>query len=129
MTDIAESGSTKLKCTVSGFHPQAIDVYFVKGDNDKIETATSTGVLPNNDGTYYIEKWIETDPQDKYHHSCHIEHESLKSTLIVKLDQTSNIALIVGIVIAVVAVILIVVIAVVIWKKKQKGKDEKRLME
>ncbi|XP_043939239.1 major histocompatibility complex class I-related gene protein-like isoform X2 [Protopterus annectens] len=119
MTEKTESGSTNLKCRATGFYPRDIDVYFVKGDNDRIETATSSGILPNSDGTYYTEKWTEIDPQDKYNHSCHIEHEGLKSKLIVKLDQTSNVALIVGI-IAAVAVILMAVITVVIWKKKQK---------
>ncbi|XP_043938088.1 class I histocompatibility antigen, F10 alpha chain-like [Protopterus annectens] len=120
MTDKTDGDNTKLKCTVSGFHPQDIDVYFVKDDDNKIETTTSTGLLPNSDGTYYTEKWIEIDPRDKYHYSCHTEHESLESKLIVKLDPESNVALIAGIVIAVVAVILIAIISVVIWKKKQK---------
>ncbi|XP_043939240.1 major histocompatibility complex class I-related gene protein-like [Protopterus annectens] len=122
-----DGDNTKLKCTVSGFYPRDIDVYFVK-DKDKIETATTTGILPNSDGTYYIAKWIEIDPQNKNQYSCHVEHEHLKLNR--KLDSESNVALIAGIIIAAaVAMILIAVIAVVIWKKQQNGHQEILQME
>ncbi|XP_073494142.1 class I histocompatibility antigen, F10 alpha chain-like [Phyllobates terribilis] len=100
-----EKGDTmKLHCQVYGFHPRAVDVKWMNGE-DEVHLYETTRVLPNPDGTYQIRVSAEVTPKEGDKHSCKVDHSSLEEPLLVQWEpQTSTVwviavAIIVGVVI------------------------------
>ncbi|KAM4019562.1 major histocompatibility complex class I-related gene protein-like [Anomaloglossus baeobatrachus] len=76
-----EKGDTmKLHCQVYGFHPRAVDVRWMNGE-DEVHSYETTHVLPNPDGTYQIRVSAEVTPKEGDRYSCNVDHSSLEEPL------------------------------------------------
>ncbi|GCC37512.1 hypothetical protein chiPu_0016016 [Chiloscyllium punctatum] len=111
--------SNRLSCLVTGFYPQAIEVTLQR-NGVLIDETLSTGILPNHDRTYQIQKWIEFDPEDQAEYSCQVEHSGLEEKLVVIYvpKSHSQVLVTVAIVFVLLGIISLAVVAVVIHKKK-----------
>nr|AAI67625.1 LOC100170569 protein [Xenopus tropicalis] len=78
----SESG-TKLHCRVYGFYPRDVEVKWIKNGRDEIHSEEAAQILPNPDGTYQIRVSVGVTPEGGATYSCHIDHSSLNSTLVV----------------------------------------------
>ncbi|XP_072331101.1 class I histocompatibility antigen, F10 alpha chain-like [Scyliorhinus torazame] len=79
----------------------------------------SSGVRPNHDGTYQMEKRTEYDTESaKY--SCKVDHSGLTEPMILFYEPKADsmVPVIVGVVIAVLVLIALAIVGVVIYKKK-----------
>ncbi|XP_072113432.1 major histocompatibility complex class I-related gene protein-like isoform X2 [Mobula birostris] len=65
-----------LQCSVFGFYPTAIKVSWFQNEKHVSETK-STGVLPNEDGTYQLRSVLDIDPFDGKKYYCHVNHSSM----------------------------------------------------
>ncbi|XP_078075249.1 uncharacterized protein LOC144497682 [Mustelus asterias] len=112
--------SNRLSCAVTGFYPQPIEVNLWRDVVVIVETLSS-GILPNQDSTYQIRKWIAFDPEDQAEYSCRVEHSGMKETLVVIYEpkSRSQVAVTVGIVVWVLVLITLIIVAVVIYNKKE----------
>uniref|UniRef100_H3AWB8 Ig-like domain-containing protein n=1 Tax=Latimeria chalumnae TaxID=7897 RepID=H3AWB8_LATCH len=77
----SEKNSIALTCIVTGFHPRAIDVAWIRDGDTRMDNAHTDGILPNEDGTYQIKKTIEIGSDDKHMYACEVEHSSLEQKL------------------------------------------------
>ncbi|CAJ0957370.1 unnamed protein product [Ranitomeya imitator] len=75
----------KLHCQVYGFHPRAVDVKWMNGE-DEVHSYETTNVLPNPDGTYQIRVSAEVTPKDGDRYSCYVDHSSLEEPLLIQWD-------------------------------------------
>ncbi|GCC37514.1 hypothetical protein chiPu_0016018 [Chiloscyllium punctatum] len=55
-----------------------------------INETLSTGILPIQDRTYQIRKWIEFDPENQAEYSCRVEHSGLEEKLVVIYGKTDS---------------------------------------
>uniref|UniRef100_UPI00398F335E major histocompatibility complex class I-related gene protein-like n=1 Tax=Pristiophorus japonicus TaxID=55135 RepID=UPI00398F335E len=110
-----------LHCIVIGFYPQSINVTWLKNGEHVPETK-STGVLPNEDGTYQLTTSLEFDPYDGKQYFCHIEHSSLSGGKTVpwegKVEKDKDVVLIV---LGVLLSLAIVLIVIYMWRKKRRA--------
>ncbi|XP_072885700.1 major histocompatibility complex class I-related gene protein-like [Hemitrygon akajei] len=74
--DAHKDNSWFLRCSVFGFYPTAIRVSWFQNGQHVSETK-STGVLPNEDGSYQLRSNLGFDPSDGKEYSCHINHSSM----------------------------------------------------
>ncbi|XP_078073757.1 class I histocompatibility antigen, F10 alpha chain-like [Mustelus asterias] len=109
-----------LHCAVRGFHPQSINVTWLKNGLQVPETK-STGLLPNEDGTYQLTTTLQFDPYDGKQYCCHIEHSSLPGGKTVawegKMKKDKHIGLIVAVVVVLLAVIVFIYIK---WRRRRE---------
>ncbi|XP_075179247.1 class I histocompatibility antigen, F10 alpha chain-like isoform X3 [Anomaloglossus baeobatrachus] len=113
-------GIMKLHCQVYGFHPRAVDVRWMNGE-DEVPSYETTNVLPNPDGTYQIRVSAEVTPKEGDRYSCYVDHSSLKEPLLVQWEPPQNPHLAVVITVVSIVLILTSVIAgvIIIYKKKK----------
>ncbi|GCB73049.1 hypothetical protein scyTo_0002318 [Scyliorhinus torazame] len=108
-----------LQCTVRGFYPQSIDVTWLKNGEHVPETR-STGLLPNEDGTYQLTTVLQFDPYDGKQYSCHIEHSSLPDGKTVpwegKMKKDRHVGLIVAGVVVSLAIIILIYLK---WRRQR----------
>uniref|UniRef100_UPI00398E58DE class I histocompatibility antigen, F10 alpha chain-like n=1 Tax=Pristiophorus japonicus TaxID=55135 RepID=UPI00398E58DE len=107
-----------LHCIVIGFYPQSINVTWLKNGEHAPETK-STGVLPNEDGTYQLTTSLEFDPYDGKQYSCHIEHSSLPGGKTVSWEgKDKHVGLIVmcGLV-----SLAFVIVLICMWRRKRRA--------
>uniref|UniRef100_UPI00398F1195 class I histocompatibility antigen, F10 alpha chain-like n=1 Tax=Pristiophorus japonicus TaxID=55135 RepID=UPI00398F1195 len=106
-----------LHCIVLGFYPQSINVTWLKNGEHAPETK-STGVLPNEDGTYQLTTSLEFDPYDGKQYSCHIEHSSLSGGKTVpwgKVEKDKHVGLIV---VCVLVSLAFVMVSIYMWRRR-----------
>ncbi|GCB79535.1 hypothetical protein scyTo_0020220, partial [Scyliorhinus torazame] len=109
--------SNKLSCVATGFYPQSIEVTMHRDEKDG--EMYSSGVRPNHDGTYQMEKRTEYDTESaKY--SCKVDHSGLTEPMILFYEPKADsmVPVIVGVVIAVLVLIALAIVGVVIYRKK-----------
>ncbi|XP_078422897.1 class I histocompatibility antigen, F10 alpha chain-like isoform X1 [Cetorhinus maximus] len=111
--------SNRLSCVVTGFYPQAIEVTLWR-DGVLTDETLSTGILPNHNRTYQIQKWMEFDLEDQAEYSCWVEHSGLEEEKVVIYEpkSQSQVPVMVGIILGIIA---LTVVAVVVYKKKASG--------
>ncbi|XP_075042617.1 class I histocompatibility antigen, F10 alpha chain-like isoform X4 [Mixophyes fleayi] len=90
ITGRKSSGVTKLQCWVSGFYPRDVDVKWMKNEQDEVPLDVDKQILPNPDGTYQTRVTVEVPTGEEERYSCHVDHSSLKGTLNVKWEKTSD---------------------------------------
>ncbi|KAM5146550.1 class I histocompatibility antigen, Non-RT1.A alpha-1 chain-like [Mantella aurantiaca] len=78
-------GMTKLQCLVYGFHPQAVDVKWVKNGKGQVPSEVMTPILPHPDGTYRIRVTVEVPTGEEDIYACRVDHSSLEEMLFVNL--------------------------------------------
>ncbi|XP_075179253.1 BOLA class I histocompatibility antigen, alpha chain BL3-7-like isoform X3 [Anomaloglossus baeobatrachus] len=118
-----EEGDTmKLHCQVYGFHPRAVDVRWMNGE-DEVPLYETTNVLPNPDSTYQIRVSTEVTPKEGDNYSCYVDHSSLKEPLLVRWEpkQDFPLAVIISVVVVLIIVIVLTVFGVIIYKKKKSN--------
>ncbi|XP_078074029.1 LOW QUALITY PROTEIN: class I histocompatibility antigen, F10 alpha chain-like [Mustelus asterias] len=110
--------SKKLSCAATGFYPQSIELKLRRGQAAADEY--SSGVRPNHDGTYQMEKQTDFEPSDPAKFSCVVDHAGLSQTLVVFYEPkpASMLPVIIGIVIAVLVLVALAVVGVVLYRKK-----------
>ncbi|XP_043936251.1 class II histocompatibility antigen, B-L beta chain-like isoform X2 [Protopterus annectens] len=83
-------GSEKyLVCFVHGFHPNNINVTWLRDGEELFYGVTSSGILPLRDGTFQIKKYLPITDNVEQSHACRIEHESLMESILVPWDPAA----------------------------------------
>ncbi|XP_056312592.1 H-2 class I histocompatibility antigen, Q10 alpha chain-like isoform X1 [Danio aesculapii] len=128
------SGKPKLKliCLATGFYPKDVILTIRKyrttlPDND----LESSGVRPNQDGTFQLRKSVYIYEDEKAEYDCHVFHRTLKEPIIVRWNGEYPSELPIAMIAAIIGVlILLVAIGVTVFILKKKNiignKDEKR---
>ncbi|KAK1336554.1 hypothetical protein QTO34_002586 [Cnephaeus nilssonii] len=65
-----------LVCHVSGFHPKPIWVKWMRGEQVQQRTQQS-GILPNADGTWYLQVFLQVEATETSGLYCRVRHSSL----------------------------------------------------
>ncbi|XP_067865830.1 major histocompatibility complex class I-related gene protein-like isoform X2 [Heterodontus francisci] len=109
----------RLSCVVTGFYPPDIEVTLWR-DELLIDETLSSGILPNHNNTFQIQKWTEFVPEDQAVYSCRVEHRALRETMVVIYgpQSDSQVPVILGIVFGIVLVIILIILAFFIYKKR-----------
>ncbi|XP_078422943.1 class I histocompatibility antigen, F10 alpha chain-like isoform X1 [Cetorhinus maximus] len=108
-----------LQCIVRGFYPQAIRVTWLK-NGERVPETNSTGLLPNEDGTYQLTTTLQFDPYGGKQYSCHIEHSSLPGGKTVPWGKVNFLDKHVGLIVTGVLVLLAIIILLYIkWKRRK----------
>ncbi|KAM4053548.1 class I histocompatibility antigen, F10 alpha chain-like [Anomaloglossus baeobatrachus] len=118
-----EKGDTmKLHCQVYGFHPRAVDVKWMNGE-DEVHSYETTRVLPNPDGSYQIRVSTEVTPKDGDRYSCYVDHSSLEGPMTIVWEPEKSSVWVIAVVVAVVvlAITLLVIVVFVIYKRRKAG--------
>ncbi|XP_077186702.1 major histocompatibility complex class I-related protein 1-like isoform X2 [Paroedura picta] len=111
----SEGSQETLFCRIYGFYPKQIEATWRKDGAAWERETLRGGVIRNSDGTFYT--WIstQTDPRERDHFRCHVEHVALKEPIERKLDRGPDSTWpIVGGVLGAVAVLLF--LAGVLWR-------------
>ncbi|XP_067865840.1 major histocompatibility complex class I-related gene protein-like [Heterodontus francisci] len=118
---IARSGHRWfLHCIVTGFYPQSISVTWLK-NGEHVSESKSTGLLPNEDGTYQITKFLEFDPYDGKSYSCHIEHSSLPGGKTVPWEEKVKKERHVGLIVMLVLLSLAIIVLIYMWRRRRRA--------
>nr|XP_055074958.1 zinc-alpha-2-glycoprotein-like isoform X4 [Misgurnus anguillicaudatus] len=115
----------KLTCLATGFYPKDVTLvirkYRTSLRDNEIE---STGVRPNDDGTYQLRKSVEIAENEKADYDCVVSHITLKEPIITKWDGKCSdcreplaIGVVIGIVITLVVVISVAAVGFYLYKK------------
>ncbi|XP_040180853.1 H-2 class I histocompatibility antigen, K-B alpha chain-like isoform X2 [Rana temporaria] len=111
----------RLECLVYGFHPQLLEVKWVRNGEDDVSSYEKTPILPHPDGTYQIRVSVEVPTREGDTYSCHVEHSSLgNETLRVKWDPSTsdNTPIIIGVVVVGAVLIIGAVIGFLIYRRR-----------
>ncbi|KAL6473445.1 hypothetical protein MHYP_G00170060, partial [Metynnis hypsauchen] len=82
------SGRLTLTCLATGFYPKDVTL-----DVRKFRTSlpehllTSSGVRPNEDGTYQLRKSVEIEEDEKAEYDCYVNHITLEKPIIKQWDK------------------------------------------
>ncbi|XP_058520917.1 H-2 class II histocompatibility antigen, E-S beta chain-like isoform X2 [Ochotona princeps] len=79
-----------LVCAVSGFYPGSIQVQWFRNEEEEEAGVVSTGLIRNGDWTFQTLVMLETVPESGEVYSCHVEHPSVSSPIIVEWRAQSN---------------------------------------
>ncbi|KAL7858766.1 hypothetical protein AOLI_G00188680 [Acnodon oligacanthus] len=121
----ANSGRLTLTCLATGFYPKSVTLHVRKFRTSLPEhLLTSSGVRPNEDGTYQLRKSVEIQEDETVDYDCYVHHSSLSEPIIHKWDRkctdcSGGLGVIIGGVSVV--VILLAVLGVVIFVLRKIG--------
>ncbi|CAM4654657.1 unnamed protein product [Caretta caretta] len=81
----APDGSITLSCYTRGSYPRPIHISWMRDGKDILVEKESSGILPNADGTYYMQSSLEISLQeeDRHCYACRVEHSSLAEPALV----------------------------------------------
>lgn len=120
---VHDSRKLTLTCLATGFYPKDVELCVRKfGTSLPEHLLTSSGVRPNEDGTYQLRKSVDINGDDPAHYDCYVTHSTLKEPVIKKWPNTNNgsgLGVIVGAVVGVIVLALAVGIALFVLKKKE----------
>ncbi|KAI4900280.1 hypothetical protein NFI96_008910, partial [Prochilodus magdalenae] len=126
-----ETNSNKLTltCLATGFYPKDVVVRLWKSNISLSEhLLTSSGVRPNEDGTYQLRKSVEIQKEHRADYHCYVTHSSFKESIITKLGGESSYGQIggvtVGVTVVVVAILAAVVGVIYICRRKRTSGEE-----
>ncbi|XP_070279331.1 T-cell surface glycoprotein CD1a-like [Myotis yumanensis] len=104
-----------LVCHVSGFHPKPIWVKWMRGEQVQQGTQQS-GILPNADGTWYLQVFLDVEATETSGLYCRVRHSSLGGQdILLYLEHPHNS---VGLIILAVMVPLVLLTALAFWLRK-----------
>ncbi|XP_006107885.2 T-cell surface glycoprotein CD1a-like [Myotis lucifugus] len=105
-----------LVCHVSGFHPKPIWVKWMRGQQVQQGTQQS-GILPNADGTWYLQVFLEVEATETSGLYCRVRHSSLGGQdILLYLEHHQGS---VGWIILAVMVPLVLLTALAFWLRKR----------
>ncbi|XP_049328699.1 uncharacterized protein LOC111190568 [Astyanax mexicanus] len=119
---VKDSRKLILTCLITGFYPKDVKMSLRKFNTllpDRL--ITSSGVRPNDDGTYQLRESVEISGDDPADYDCYVNHSSLTEPVMKKWVNTKNSAglvLIGGAVGGVIVILLIVLGVLFVLKKK-----------
>ncbi|XP_058525797.1 HLA class II histocompatibility antigen, DRB1 beta chain-like [Ochotona princeps] len=114
-----------LVCAVSGFYPGSIQVQWFRNGEEEEAGVVSTGLIRNGDWTFQTLVMLETIPESGEVYSCHVEHLSVSSPIIVEWKaqsasaQTKMLSGVGGLVLG----LLFQGLGLLIYFRSQKGED------
>ncbi|XP_065146980.1 class I histocompatibility antigen, F10 alpha chain-like isoform X5 [Paramisgurnus dabryanus] len=117
----------KLTCLATGFYPKDVTLVIRKYRTSLPEKEIeSTGVRPNEDGTYQLRKCVEIAENEKADYDCFVSHITLDEPIIIKWDgkciDCSGILIIGGVIGAVITLLVIAVaVGFYLYMKKRTG--------
>ncbi|KAG9281400.1 hypothetical protein AMEX_G4229 [Astyanax mexicanus] len=121
-----------LTCLITGFYPKDVKMSLRKFTTEIPEhLITSSGVRPNDDGTYQLRKSVEISGDDPTDYDCYLTHSSFKKPVMKKWVNTKNsagTALIGGAAVGVMVILLGVVLTVLIKKRKNGGAGREQVL-
>ncbi|XP_004424358.1 PREDICTED: HLA class II histocompatibility antigen, DQ beta 2 chain-like isoform X2 [Ceratotherium simum simum] len=79
-----------LVCSVTDFYPGQIKVRWFRNDQEETAGVVSTPLIRNGDWTFQILVMLEMTPQQGDVYTCHVEHPSLQSSIIVEWRAQSE---------------------------------------
>ncbi|KAI1901928.1 hypothetical protein AGOR_G00039470 [Albula goreensis] len=77
-----------LVCVVTGFYPKNISVEWEQDGKTIYENVLSTGLLPNNDLSYQVQKSLHSPNDGQHKYTCRVDHSSLPEPLRVDWDPS-----------------------------------------
>ncbi|XP_036436923.1 zinc-alpha-2-glycoprotein-like [Colossoma macropomum] len=84
---VTDSTKLTLTCLATGFYPKDVVVSVRKFRTSLPEhLLTSSGVRPNDDGTYQLRKSVEIQEDEKASYDCYVTHSSLDTPVIAEWD-------------------------------------------
>uniref|UniRef100_G1QG52 T-cell surface glycoprotein CD1a-like n=1 Tax=Myotis lucifugus TaxID=59463 RepID=G1QG52_MYOLU len=105
-----------LVCHVSGFHPKPIWVKWMRGEQVQQGTQQS-GILPNADGTWYLQVFLDVEATETSGLYCRVRHSSLGGQdILLYLEHHQGS---VGLIILAVMVPLVLLTALAFWLRKR----------
>ncbi|KAB0360027.1 hypothetical protein FD754_004183 [Muntiacus muntjak] len=119
-------GRLMLVCHTSGFYPKPIWVMWMRGEQEQQGTQRSD-VLPNADGTWYLQVSLDVETSEASDLSCRVRHSSLGGQdIILYWDHHSS----VGWIALAVTVTLVLMAGLAFWLRKHwthRGSPSSRL--
>ncbi|XP_060549429.1 major histocompatibility complex class I-related gene protein-like isoform X1 [Pantherophis guttatus] len=89
---IVDDSLEVLICQAFGFYPKEIQTIWTR-DGEACKYGTlHRNVVPNSDGTYYVQLSIEIDPKERNHFRCHLEHEGLQEPLVLSFKEETELS-------------------------------------
>ncbi|KAB0354840.1 hypothetical protein FD755_022299 [Muntiacus reevesi] len=79
-----------LVCSVTDFYPGQIKVRWFRNDQEETAGLVSTPLIRNGDWTFQILVMLEMTPQRGDVYTCHVEHPSLQSPIMVEWRAQSE---------------------------------------
>ncbi|XP_074093042.1 H-2 class II histocompatibility antigen, E-S beta chain-like [Macrotis lagotis] len=79
-----------LVCSVTGFYPGDIEVRWFLNGQEETAGVVSTGLMSNGDWTFQILVMLEMTPKRGDVYTCHVEHSSLDSPVILDWKAQSE---------------------------------------
>uniref|UniRef100_A0A6I8SAT0 Ig-like domain-containing protein n=1 Tax=Xenopus tropicalis TaxID=8364 RepID=A0A6I8SAT0_XENTR len=125
-TSISRSDSGKrLCCHVYGFYPKKVHIKVMKNGTEEVSPEEFKHILPNPDGTYQIRVSVGVTPEGGATYSCHVDHSSLNSTMVIPFaEPRESFYTIISLGAAV--VVALVVLGVFICRKKKDSDNTKQ---
>ncbi|XP_049328772.1 zinc-alpha-2-glycoprotein-like [Astyanax mexicanus] len=127
---VQDPKKVSLTCLATGFYPKDVDLCVRKfGTSIPDHLITTSGIRPNDDGTYQLRKSMEISGDDPADYDCCLTHSSLTEPVMKKWVKNINyveLALIGGAAAGVMVILLIllgVVLTVLIKKRKNGGAE------
>ncbi|XP_078211455.1 T-cell surface glycoprotein CD1a-like [Callithrix jacchus] len=108
-------GHLLLVCHVSGFYPKPVWVRWMRGEQEQPGTQRGD-ILPNADGTWYLQATLEVAAGEAADLSCRVKHSSLEGQDIVLYWEHHNS---VGLIILAVIVPLLLIVCLALWFRKR----------
>ncbi|XP_036420360.1 class I histocompatibility antigen, F10 alpha chain-like [Colossoma macropomum] len=125
------SGKLTLTCLATGFYPKDVTLCVRKFRTSLPEhLLTSSGVRPNEDGTFQLRKSVDIQEDETAEYDCYVNHITLAEPVITKWEpprSQGGLGLAIGGAVAGLIVLAVLVGVVIFIKNKQKcvSKDEK----
>ncbi|XP_066524834.1 zinc-alpha-2-glycoprotein-like [Hoplias malabaricus] len=117
-------GKLTLTCLATGFYPKDVKLCVRKFRTSLPEhLLTSSGIRPNEDGTYQLRKSVDVEEEDTAGYDCYVNHASLKEPVIKQWDGTcrdssGSMGLIIGAAVGGL-VLLVAVVGLLVFLKKR----------
>ncbi|XP_049328769.1 zinc-alpha-2-glycoprotein-like isoform X2 [Astyanax mexicanus] len=81
----------RLTCLATGFYPKDVELCVRKfGTSLPEHLLTSSGIRPNDDGTYQLRKSAEINGDDPADYDCYVNHTTLEKPVITKWVKPNN---------------------------------------
>ncbi|XP_066522961.1 class I histocompatibility antigen, F10 alpha chain-like [Hoplias malabaricus] len=114
-----------LTCLATGFYPKDVTLSVRRFTTSLPEhLLTSSGVRPNEDGTYQLRKSVDIDKEDTAGYDCYVKHTTLEEPVIIQWDgickePSGGMGVIIGAVVGVLLVLGAVVGLVIVIMKRR----------
>uniref|UniRef100_A0A5F4W0D6 Ig-like domain-containing protein n=1 Tax=Callithrix jacchus TaxID=9483 RepID=A0A5F4W0D6_CALJA len=108
-------GRLLLVCHVSGFYPKPVWVRWMRGEQEQPGTKQGD-ILPNADGTWYLQATLEVAAGEAADLSCRVKHSSLEGQdIVLYWEHHNSVGLII---LAVIVPLLLLIVCLALWFRK-----------